>query len=160
MDFRDYSLGNQLWALFQRPEHRIEARPFATWPKWEEPGPYVKRREKALTLRFPVARTALPQSGNGTGQEPETRLRAFHLQGHWFVLAVAEGAEAGSSDKLSENAGARTPEGVPPCPNRCVSGGIYTADVLAGNVSSGNIMKLEELYDFRFLFAQPPARRP
>ncbi len=48
--FHNYSLGNQLLALFQCFERSIQPGPLATFPKWKELGRYVKKGEKALTL--------------------------------------------------------------------------------------------------------------
>ncbi len=95
--FHNYLLGNQLLALFQCFERGIQPGPLATWPKWKEPGRYVKKGEKALTLCMPFAckrtHTVIPQSGNGTEQDEEFTFTHFTYKSHWFVLAQTEGAE-------------------------------------------------------------------
>ena len=48
--FHNYSLGNQLLALFQCFERGIQPGPLATFPKWKELGRYVKKGSKAITL--------------------------------------------------------------------------------------------------------------
>jgi hypothetical protein len=52
--FHNYSLGNQLLALFQCFMRGIQPGPLATFPKWKELGRYVKKGEKALTLCIPL----------------------------------------------------------------------------------------------------------
>ena len=52
--FHNYSLGNQLLALFQCLVRGIQAGPLATFPRWKELGRHVKKGEKALTLCMPL----------------------------------------------------------------------------------------------------------
>ncbi len=47
--FHNYSLGNQLLALFQCLERGIQPGPLATYSKWKELGRFVKKGSKALT---------------------------------------------------------------------------------------------------------------
>ena len=47
--FHNYSLGNQLLALFQCLERGIQPGPLATFPKWKELPRHVKKGARALT---------------------------------------------------------------------------------------------------------------
>jgi antirestriction factor ArdC-like protein len=52
--FWNYSLGNQLLALLQAHKRRIPLGPIASFNRWNQPGRYVKRGEKAIELCMPV----------------------------------------------------------------------------------------------------------
>ena len=93
--FHNYSLGNQLLALFQCFERGIQPGPLATWPKWKELGRYVKLGEKALTLCMPVTckRTKTVTKEDGTKQDEEFPYTHFTYKPHWFVLAQTEGQD-------------------------------------------------------------------
>src|ERR1700687_742828 len=52
--FHNYSLGNQLLALFECHARGIEAGPINTFPKWQDLGRHVKKGERAITLCMPV----------------------------------------------------------------------------------------------------------
>jgi antirestriction factor ArdC-like protein len=71
--FHNFSLGNQLLALFQCFERGIQPGPLATRPKWIELGRYVKKGEKALTLCMPVTckRTKTVANEDGTEHDEE-----------------------------------------------------------------------------------------
>jgi hypothetical protein len=93
--FHNYSLGNQLLALFQCFERGIQPGPLATFPKWKELGRYVRKGEKALTLCMPLTckRTKTVKNDDGTDQEEEFAFTHFTYKAHWFVLAQTEGTE-------------------------------------------------------------------
>jgi hypothetical protein len=44
--FHNYSLGNQVLALFQCLERGIQPGPLAAWPKWKELGRFVKKKAR------------------------------------------------------------------------------------------------------------------
>ena len=52
--FHNYSLGNQLLAMFQCQARGLKAGPMATYPRWKELGRNVRKGEKALTLCMPI----------------------------------------------------------------------------------------------------------
>src|SRR4051812_32696153 len=52
--FWNYSVGNQLLAMFQCAARKLEPGPINTFPGWIECGRYVRKGEKALTLCMPV----------------------------------------------------------------------------------------------------------
>ena len=93
--FHNYSIGNQLLALFQCAERGLQPGPIATFPRWKELGRHVRKGEKALTLYMPVtckAREHLrDEQANET--EQESTFTRFVYRNHWFVLAQTEGAE-------------------------------------------------------------------
>jgi antirestriction protein ArdC len=93
--FHNYSLGNQLLALFQCFERSIQPGPLATFPKWRELDRYVRKGEKALTLCMPLTckRTKTVKKDDGTDQEEEFSFTHFTYKAHWFVLAQTEGKE-------------------------------------------------------------------
>jgi N-terminal domain of anti-restriction factor ArdC len=82
--FHNYSLGNQLLALFQCFERSIQPGPLATWPKWKELGRNVKKGEKALTLCMPVncKRTRTVTKEDGTEQDEEFAYTHFTYKPH------------------------------------------------------------------------------
>ena len=49
--FHNYSLGNQLLAWAQCVQRGIEPGPIATFQRWKELGRYVRKGEKAITVR-------------------------------------------------------------------------------------------------------------
>jgi len=93
--FHNYSLGNQLLALFQCFMRGIQPGPLATFPKWKELGRYVRKGEKALTLCMPLTckRVKAVKKEDGTDQEEEFSFTHFTYKAHWFVLSQTEGAE-------------------------------------------------------------------
>src|SRR5689334_11843317 len=52
--FWNYSVGNQMLALFQCMQRRIEPGPIHTFMGWKDLGRSVKKGEKALVLCMPV----------------------------------------------------------------------------------------------------------
>ena len=51
--FHNFSLGNQLLAMFQCQAKGLRPGPMATYPRWKELGRHVRKGEKALTLCMP-----------------------------------------------------------------------------------------------------------
>jgi antirestriction protein ArdC len=93
--FHNYSLGNQLLALFQCFARGIQPGPLATFPKWKELGRHVRKGEKALILCMPLTckRTKTVRKDDGTEQEEQFAFTHFSLRPLWFVLSQTEGAE-------------------------------------------------------------------
>lgn len=77
--FHNYSLGNQLLALFQCFERGVQPGPLATWPKWKELGRHVKKCEKALTLCMPVTRKRTKTVTKEDGTEQDEEFAFTHL---------------------------------------------------------------------------------
>lgn len=85
--FHQYSIGNQLLALFQCRQRGIQSGPLATFQTWKEKGRYVRKGEKALTLCMPVTVKGRDETG-----EDETSTR-FIYRPRWFVLSQTEGQD-------------------------------------------------------------------
>jgi hypothetical protein len=92
--FHNYSLGNQLLALFQARKRDIPLGPIASFVRWKELGRYVKRGEKAIELCMPVTlkRTVKEQGTDGTDSETEIAFKRFVFRRNWFMLAQTDGA--------------------------------------------------------------------
>jgi hypothetical protein len=111
--FWNYSVGNQILALFQCLQRKIEPGPIHTFVGWRDLGRHVKRGQKALTLCMPVTvkckrkaassneddqKAAISDASqgdganNGGGQSPDVRT-CFVYRPHWFVLSQTEGEE-------------------------------------------------------------------
>ncbi len=93
--FHNYSIGNQLLALFQCSARGLQPGPIATFPRWKELGRHVRKGEKAITLCMPVnckaKHSTCDEKGNET--EQESCFTRFVYRNNWFVLAQTEGAE-------------------------------------------------------------------
>jgi len=111
--FWNYSIGNQLLALWQCAERKIEPGPINTFLRWRELDRTVKKGEKALTLCMPVkvkrkhdpanVEPALIRTGDGaerqvTGSggavpdESGTKIvTVFTYKANWFVLSQTDG---------------------------------------------------------------------
>jgi antirestriction protein ArdC len=89
--FHNYSLGNQLLAMMQCQLRGIEVGPINTFPKWQDLGRHVKKREKALTLCMPV--TIKRKETNEGGEEQDASFTTFVYKPRWFVLCQTEGEE-------------------------------------------------------------------
>src|ERR1039458_8096508 len=106
--FWNYSVGNQILALFQCLERRIELGPIHTFRGWLDLGRHVKRGEKAITLCMPVTvkrklndpMASLQPVRVGDGAERQitgtggivptadrtVAVTVFTFKPHWFVL--------------------------------------------------------------------------
>jgi antirestriction protein ArdC len=93
--FHNFSLGNQLLALYQCAERGLQPAPLASYRKWKELGRHVKKGEKALTLCMPLTcrRTKTVQKEDGTEQEEQFTYTHFALKNLWFLLGQTEGVE-------------------------------------------------------------------
>lgn len=93
--FHNYSLGNQLLAMFQCVERGLQPGPLASFLKWKELGRHVKKDEKALTLckPFTCKRTRTVKNDDGTEQDEQFTFTHFTYKNNWFVLAQTEGKE-------------------------------------------------------------------
>ncbi|MGH9353484.1 MAG: ArdC family protein [Terriglobia bacterium] len=93
--FHNYSLGNQLLALFQCVERGIQPGPLASFLKWKELGRHVKKGEKAITLCMPFTckRARTVKKDDGTEQDEQFTFTHFTYKNNWFVLSQTEGKE-------------------------------------------------------------------
>jgi hypothetical protein len=90
--FHDYSIGNQLAALFQCTLRKIPVGPISTFKNWSNKGRYVKRGEKAIWLCMPITGKKTVNDET-TGEETTDHYTFFVWKPHWFVLAQTEGQE-------------------------------------------------------------------
>src|SRR6266536_341507 len=90
--FHNYSIGNQLLAMFQCSARGLELGPIGTFMHWKEAGRHVRKGEKALMLCMPVTckskRTVADDAGNET--EQESAFTRFVYRNNWFVLSQTE----------------------------------------------------------------------
>lgn len=93
--FYNYSIGNQLLALWQCSLRGIETGPIKTFPAWKDVGRTVKRGEKALHLCMPVTFKRRGDANTDEGQlDPDDSfITGFIYKPRWFVLSQTEGAE-------------------------------------------------------------------
>src|SRR5947209_1264078 len=92
--FWNYSLGNQILALFQANRRGIALGPIASFNRWKELGRHVKRGEKAIELCMPVTskRTVKDQGEDGNETETEITFKRFVFRRNWFMLSQTDGA--------------------------------------------------------------------
>jgi len=88
--FHNFSIGNQLLALFQCQQRGITPGPIKTFPGWQALGRSVRRGERALTLCMPIICRRHAAEMNDDEKETFT---AFVYKPRWFVLAQTEGEE-------------------------------------------------------------------
>ncbi len=91
--FHNYSLGNQLLAMFQCHEREIPPGPMATYPRWRELGRQVKKGEKAITLCMPITvkRKRAEVVPEPATDKPSDVMTRFVYKPRWFVLSQTEG---------------------------------------------------------------------
>ena len=84
--FHGYSLGNQVAALIQCHQRKIEAGPINTYPGWKKLNRQVKKGEKAIWLCIPLTRKTKEE-----GREGEQVITTFVWKPNWFVLSQTNG---------------------------------------------------------------------
>jgi N-terminal domain of anti-restriction factor ArdC len=89
--FHNYSIGNQLAALFQCTLRKIPVGPISTLKDWNSKGRFVKRGEKAIWLCMPI--TGKKAVKDEAGQETTEHYTFFVWKPRWFVLAQTEGQD-------------------------------------------------------------------
>ena len=96
--FWEYSVGNQLLAMFQCSLRRLELGPINTFGGWLNLGRHVRKGEKAITLCMPITVTRKRETGelviggDQAERQPETiRVTRFIYKPHWFVLCQTDG---------------------------------------------------------------------
>jgi antirestriction protein ArdC len=93
--FHNYSVGNQILALFQCWQRGLQPGPISTYPGWKALGRYVKRGEQAITLCMPVTSKRRITSTREDGQEEEREevFTRFVYRHNWFLLSQTDGQE-------------------------------------------------------------------
>src|SRR5688500_15397250 len=85
--FWNYSLGNQLLALFECARRGIEPGPIGTFMHWKNVGRHVRKGEKAITLCLPIT---IKRKSNAAGEAAKVDAECFTrfvFRPNWFVLA-------------------------------------------------------------------------
>lgn len=96
--FWNYSVGNQLLALFECAARGLEPGPIHTFNGWLKLGRHVRKGERAITLCMPVTWTAKADAASNpdsdedpsNGEQRVTR-RRFVYRPNWFVLSQTDG---------------------------------------------------------------------
>jgi antirestriction protein ArdC len=88
--FHNFSIGNQLLALFQCYGRGIVPGPIATYPAWQALGRQVRKGEKALELWMPITGSR-EETDETTGETTIAKFTRFALKSRWFVLSQTEG---------------------------------------------------------------------
>ena len=94
--FHNYSLGNQLLAMFQCHQRGLRPGPMATFPRWQELGRNVRKGEKALTLCMPITlkrRQDTNDADTDGADSSSATFTRFVYRSRWFVLSQTEGEE-------------------------------------------------------------------
>lgn len=81
--FHNYSVGNQLLALWQCNARRITPGPIATYKGWSAKGRQVQKGQKAITLCMPVTIKAKTEN--------EDDKMVFTYRPNWFVVEQTDG---------------------------------------------------------------------
>jgi len=90
--FHNYSIGNQLAALFQCSLRKIPVGPISTLKDWNSKGRYIKRGEKAIWLCVPITGKKTVKDET-SGEDTTEQYTFFVWKPRWFVLAQTEGQE-------------------------------------------------------------------
>jgi antirestriction protein ArdC len=85
--FHGYSLGNQIAAMVQCYQRKIEPGPINTYPGWQKLGRQVKKGEKAIWLCMPLTRKLKDKESN----DEQIVISSFVWKPHWFVLSQTDG---------------------------------------------------------------------
>ena len=102
--FWNYSIGNQLLAMFQCMLRGLEPGPINSFMGWRDLGRHVKKGEKALTLCMPITmkrKDNIRDSIAGDGDNGSAALRTFTrfvYRANWFLLCQTEGREYVATD--------------------------------------------------------------
>ncbi len=97
--FWNFSIGNQLMAIFECLQRGIPPGPIHTFRGWLDLGRHVKKGEKAITLCMPVTvkakrKCTVSSTEKSTADDSEdapTSITIFVYKPHWFVLCQTDG---------------------------------------------------------------------
>lgn len=91
--FWNYSIGNQISAMFQCAARGIPLGPIAPFNTWKKLGRHVRKGERAIELCMPIQRRRVVETTDDAGNattEAATWTQ-FVYKRHWFVLAQTDG---------------------------------------------------------------------
>jgi hypothetical protein len=86
-NFHTYSLGNQIAAIVQCHQRKLEAGPINTYPGWKKLNRQVKKGEKAIWLCMSLTRKIKDKSSD----EDQTVITNFVWKPNWFVMSQTSG---------------------------------------------------------------------
>lgn len=89
--FHNYSVGNQLLAMWQCAWRGIEPGPISTYKGWLEKGRQVRKGEKAISLWQPFTKVRKTKEEDGT--EGTAAFTTFAFKNSWFVLSQTDGED-------------------------------------------------------------------
>lgn len=88
--FHQYSIGNQLLAMYQCDARDLPIGPMATYKAWKAKGRQVQKGQKSLVLCVPVMVTRTDKETD----EKYQVLVGFTYKAQWFTLAQTDGPDA------------------------------------------------------------------
>lgn len=101
--FHNYSIGNQMLALWQCSAKGIEPGPIGTFKAWKEKGRFVMKGQKAISLCQPVKRTftvdktdesgSVVMGADGKPEKTKVQFSQFIYPSRWFVMSQTDGKE-------------------------------------------------------------------
>lgn len=86
-NFHTYSLGNQIAAIVQCCQRKLEVGPINTYVGWQKLNRQVKKGEKAIRLCMPLTRKVKEKESS----EDQTVITNFVWKPNWFVLSQTNG---------------------------------------------------------------------
>lgn len=89
--FWNYSLGNQLLAMTQLLDRKIQLGPINTYNGWQALGRQVQKGEKALVLCMPLSSKRDTGEQDENGQAIVKSSVRFTFKPRWFTLAQTDG---------------------------------------------------------------------
>ncbi len=92
--FHNYSILNQISAIFQLQIRGIPVGPIATYKQWAEKGRQVRKGSKAIELCLPVSRKFKKKEVDPeTGEEREVTInyKKFIFRAYWFAVSQTDG---------------------------------------------------------------------
>lgn len=87
--FHNYSIGNQLLAMWQCSFRGIPLGPINTFKGWQSLNRQVRKGEKAIALVMPV--TCKTKTKDENGEEVQAGFTKFIHRNNWFVLSQTDG---------------------------------------------------------------------
>lgn len=88
--FHEYSLGNQIAALFQCAARGITPGPLASFNAWKARNRWVKRGQRAIALCMPIT-IRRHEVDEESGEETTRSATVFTWKPNWFVLSQTDG---------------------------------------------------------------------
>lgn len=90
--FHNYSVGNQMLALFQCRARDIQPGPLATFKGWQNKERMVRKGEKAIVLCQPIP-FERKETNEKTGEDETRRGVWFKYAPRWFVVSQTDGQD-------------------------------------------------------------------